>query len=461
MEPFNRIWEKVNTFCKRFVFIAFGFLLVGGMSAQTPDTLWHEDFEGDWTADWHVDAGTWEVGTPSSGPGAAYNGDKCAATNISGNYSEGVRTRLIRHTSFIVPSEDQNPYLRFYHWLSCSRDDYVVVQLKETGGEWKTISPKYVSNNGSGAWSVAATYLYNYSGKNVQIGFYFYSHNAGGSVDVSSGSYIDDISMVYGSANLRSPENWDDNVGDWGADGGTWDHGIPTYGPDSAYSPPNCIGTDVNGKYRDGARSRFVSMPFTIPSLNDNPALRFWHWFNFSRDDYGQVQIKEYEKEEWINLENGYYSGSSSNAWTNTYFPLSNYADKKIQIGFYFRAHNAGGSVDESSGWYIDNVKIDGLISDLGIFQQVFSPINNRLLQNYPNPFNPETRIKFGLPKVGHVKLEVFNMLGQRVAVLLDERKPAGYHEVTFDGTELPSGVYYYRIQADEFMQVKKMLLVK
>ncbi len=81
--------------------------------------------------------------------------------------------------------------------------------------------------------------------------------------------------------------------------------------------------------------------------------------------------------------------------------------------------------------------------------------------QNYPNPFNPFTSISFALPKAGNVSLKIYNLLGQNVATLLDMYKPAGYHKVIFDGSRLSSGVYYYRLQADGFVQVKKMLLVK
>ncbi|RMI03693.1 MAG: T9SS C-terminal target domain-containing protein, partial [Calditrichaeota bacterium] len=84
------------------------------------------------------------------------------------------------------------------------------------------------------------------------------------------------------------------------------------------------------------------------------------------------------------------------------------------------------------------------------------------LLQNYPNPFNPVTRIRFGLPKPSRVTLEVYNILGQRVATLIDGKQlSAGYHLAQFDGSAFASGVYLYRIQAGRFVQVRKMLLMK
>jgi len=88
-------------------------------------------------------------------------------------------------------------------------------------------------------------------------------------------------------------------------------------------------------------------------------------------------------------------------------------------------------------------------------------PVKYELMQNYPNPFNPETRIRFGLPKVSKVKLELFNILGQRVLKLIDEQMPAGYHVITLDGRELASGMYFYRIQAEEFTDQRKMILIK
>ena len=88
-------------------------------------------------------------------------------------------------------------------------------------------------------------------------------------------------------------------------------------------------------------------------------------------------------------------------------------------------------------------------------------PVLYSLGQNYPNPFNPETRIDYTLPEQQSVSLKVYNMLGELVQELVNEVKPAGNYTVTFDGSDLPSGVYVYRIQAEGFSENKKMTLLK
>ena len=83
------------------------------------------------------------------------------------------------------------------------------------------------------------------------------------------------------------------------------------------------------------------------------------------------------------------------------------------------------------------------------------------LHQNYPNPFNPTTTIEYEIPSGSHVKLVVYDLLGRRVQGLVDEKQEAGVHRVRLDGSALPSGVYYYRLQAGNFAQTKKLLLLR
>ncbi|MDI6766281.1 MAG: T9SS type A sorting domain-containing protein [Bacteroidota bacterium] len=84
-----------------------------------------------------------------------------------------------------------------------------------------------------------------------------------------------------------------------------------------------------------------------------------------------------------------------------------------------------------------------------------------QLFQNYPNPFNPVTIIRYGLPSASHVRLKLYNILGEEVMTLVDEFQQKGFRAVELNAKNLPSGVYYYRIQANDFIQTKKLILLK
>ena len=88
-------------------------------------------------------------------------------------------------------------------------------------------------------------------------------------------------------------------------------------------------------------------------------------------------------------------------------------------------------------------------------------PTDFELSGNYPNPFNPTTLIRYALPTQSAVKLTVYDAAGRQVAVLVDSERPAGRHEVAFDATKLPSGVYFYRLDAGSFSEVEQMVLLR
>jgi hypothetical protein len=96
-----------------------------------------------------------------------------------------------------------------------------------------------------------------------------------------------------------------------------------------------------------------------------------------------------------------------------------------------------------------------------GLVQQPSPPLEYRLEQNYPNPFNPKTGIRYQVPGVSNVKVVVYDVLGREVALLVDEKKSPGTYEVHFDGSGLASGVYVYRLTAGDFVDSKKLVLLK
>ena len=89
------------------------------------------------------------------------------------------------------------------------------------------------------------------------------------------------------------------------------------------------------------------------------------------------------------------------------------------------------------------------------------TPDSYSLSQNYPNPFNPSTTIKYSVPDLSNVSIKIYNLVGQEVAELVDEELQSGNYEVTFDAANLSSGVYFYRLQAGNFVETKKMLLLR
>ena len=102
----------------------------------------------------------------------------------------------------------------------------------------------------------------------------------------------------------------------------------------------------------------------------------------------------------------------------------------------------------------------DGLTS-VGGEEVVYAPRVFLLSQNYPNPFNAITNIPYQLPASSAVLLTIYNLRGYEVLRLLDRAQPAGYHQITWNAANMASGIYFYRIQAGDFVQTRKMFLLK
>jgi hypothetical protein len=108
------------------------------------------------------------------------------------------------------------------------------------------------------------------------------------------------------------------------------------------------------------------------------------------------------------------------------------------------------------TGWVVINVLPPILNVDDGN-----NPFHFELSQNYPNPFNPITRIRYQIPEPAFVTIKVYDVLGNEMETVIKEEMTAGKYEIEFDGSKLSSGIYYYRITADDFIQTKKMILLK
>ncbi len=109
---------------------------------------------------------------------------------------------------------------------------------------------------------------------------------------------------------------------------------------------------------------------------------------------------------------------------------------------------------------FVDDLRLSGPV-DVKETTNSQTPASYKLFQNYPNPFNPSTKIKYSIPQESSVTITVFDVLGNNIETLVNENKPVGKYEVVFDASNLPSGVYYCRIKAGEFVETKKMILLR
>ncbi|HUI10685.1 MAG TPA: T9SS type A sorting domain-containing protein [Bacteroidota bacterium] len=137
---------------------------------------------------------------------------------------------------------------------------------------------------------------------------------------------------------------------------------------------------------------------------------------------------------------------------------LYNYMQTYAWTTFMVAAHTKGLVVYQSAP---DSIQYDPPVLTSAGPSGSTGPREIALEQNYPNPFNPTTVIRYGLPQQSSVKLEVYNTLGQRVATLANGEQEAGFHEVRFDGSNLASGIYFYRLQAGSFVKTLKLLLLR
>lgn len=163
-------------------------------------------------------------------------------------------------------------------------------------------------------------------------------------------------------------------------------------------------------------------------------------------NNYGfDIQRKFSEKESWKKI--GFVKGHGTTS----------------QMNYYSFTDNPEGGGKYS--FRLKQVDIDGKFKYSSI-REVNVPTKFALYQNHPNPFNPETSIGFELPVNTHVTLEIYNMLGQKIATLINEHRPAGFQQIVWDGKDnagrvVGSGVYFYHIKSDRFEATKKLVLLR
>ncbi|MBX2975851.1 MAG: T9SS type A sorting domain-containing protein [Ignavibacteriaceae bacterium] len=195
-------------------------------------------------------------------------------------------------------------------------------------------------------------------------------------------------------------------------------------------------------RYDDTAYVPVELNSFTAVAVGNNILLS---WSTSSELNNSAFQIeRSTDKTNWRTI--GFIEGNNTTIELNNYSFIDSLFKNNSQKLFYRLKQ-----IDFTGTFkYSNTIKVE-----IGIPSKFF------LSQNYPNPFNPITQIKYSIKENGLVSIRVFDVLGKEVAILIKEERPAGEHEVNFDGSNLSSGIYFYTITANDFHQTKKMLLIK
>lgn len=314
------------------------------------ETVFFDDFEAGWGG-WWVDNGTWEIGVPASGPGAAWSGTQCAATSLSQAYPGSTDTRLVSPgitLPGIGPSEELR--LNYRSWFQMASCDWMVVQVStDSGLSWQTpaCTPAQTAWTSSGVWSQASADLSAWAGQTISIGFLLHADCG----DSDEGVFLDDVHVFRGTPFFQSPEDWEDGLGPWwSVSNGTWEVGVPVDGPGVANSGMQCASTSLGGDYDPYSTSRLASPPLALPA--GSSSLWFHHWFSLEVCTTAVVEVSDDGGCSWTPLKT--FVGNGSNGWTPVLVPLDAYAGETIRIGFRIDA-SCGFS---SSGWSIDDIEI-------------------------------------------------------------------------------------------------------
>ena len=239
--------------------------------------------------------------------------------------------------------------------------------------------------------------------------------------------------------------------------------------------PPNQVNRALNMPVIVSSNDT-VNNPFSKPQfVNDGNNFTAWQAVN-ANGQWVRIDLTEqisvnsiaiywtnqgYAKQYSVQLSNdlinwtSIYSTTSGTGGVNNLETLNNLHGSGRYIIFLLQARGVG-------AFNIKDIKVYGLPFATGInSKSVETPLTFSLFQNYPNPFNPSTEIKFSIPQSNQVTLEIFNLLGQKVATLVNRQLAAGNYTERFDASMLSSGIYFYSLKAGSFFVTKKMMLLK
>jgi hypothetical protein len=178
---------------------------------------------------------------------------------------------------------------------------------------------------------------------------------------------------------------------------------------------------------------------FSASASGNNVVL---NWVTATETNNSGFEVERLTNGNWKRL--GFVSGNGTVTETSVY----NFVDKNLLPGTY--------------SYRLKQIDFDGAQSYSQIVEsEIDNPMSYSLEQNYPNPFNPTTTINYSVKENSNIKITLFNSLGEQVKVLLNEVKETGFYSLSFNAAAYPAGTYFYEMRSDNFVQVKKMTLLK
>lgn len=244
------------------------------------------------------------------------------------------------------------------------------------------------------------------------------------------------------------------SINTFGTAGLEWRTTAPHESKINSYVPTTpwpLVNITVNGTYTDPPDEPLPVELTSFTALYENSEVMLNWKTETEVNNYGFNVERRINEREWDSI--GFVVGSGNSNSPKEY----NFKDKDLF---------AGGSKFQYRLKQVDN---DGTFEYSDVVEVEVVPNEYELSQNYPNPFNPSTTIRFSLPKETQLKIIVYNIIGEQVAEMAEGIYEAGYHKVTFNAGNLPSGAYIYRMESNDpsigsgqsFVQIKKMLLIK